>query len=220
MSVLHKMLRSICCATGILAPLIGYAEVVRIGGFVVPLGTQDALNPDQDSRGKNSRDGSPRSPESWPPMNMMELTKTYDYVDLGPIPARSRPLREHWEAVFCAADVLKAALKNVQMDVVASTARWIHEWTKEYPTTNMSPGIARSVPVQLDRVRKASTDLNRAATSHQVSKRGGEAQRLLIELSRLAKLHRRDSDAWRDEVDSLTSDSPATAAFCRQRSGR
>lgn len=218
--MLLGILRCVGSAIAILGPWIGHSEVVRIGGFVVPLGNQDALHPDQDPRGQDARDGSPRSPESWPPMNMMELTKTYDYIDLGAIPARSRPLREHWQAVFCAADVLKAALKNVQMDVVASTARWIHEWTKEYPTTNMGPGVARSVPVQLDRVRKASTDLNRAATSHQVSRRGGEAQRLLIELSRLAKLHRRDTEAWRDEVDNLTSDSPATAAFCRQRSAR
>lgn len=218
--MLCGILRRLGYAIALFGPWLCHCEVVRIGGFVVPLGNQDALRPDQDPRGQNSRDGSPRSPESWPPMNMMELTKTHDYIDLGPIPARAQPLREHWQAVFCAADVLKAALKHVQMDVVASTARWIHEWTKEYPTTNMGPGIARSVPFQLERVRKASTDLNRAATSHQVSRRGGEAQRLLIELSRLAKLHHRDTDAWRAEVDSLCSDSPAAAAFCRQRSAR
>jgi hypothetical protein len=199
-------------------PLAG--EVIQIGGFTVPVGNMDVLHPNADPRGQDPRDGAPREPEIYPAMNQIELTKTYDYVDLGPIPKKSQPLKEHWEPVFCAADVLKKALKQVQMDVVASTARWIHEWTKQYPTHNMSPGLSRSVPTQLDRIRKAATDLNRSATAHQTSRRGQEAQRLLLELSRLAKLHRRDLEAWREEVDHLTDDAPATVQFCRGRSAK
>jgi hypothetical protein len=211
----HLALSLFCILPG---SLLG--EVMMVGGFVMPTGNQDALHPNAQSSTADARNGSYRGPEAHPAMNQIELTKTYESIDLGPIPRRNRPLQEHWQAVFTTADILKQALRSVQTDVVASAAHWIHEWTKEYPSVVKTPGLSRSVPTQLDRIRKACSDLTRSVTSHLVSKQGAEAQRVLSELSRLAKLHRRDLEFWREEVDALASGEPLNVRAERSRRGR
>jgi hypothetical protein len=149
-----------------------------------------------------------RQPESFPVIDSISVANRPDPAVIESMPERAASLSDTWEPALQLAERLKRAHSRGDRVSLRQAATWLHEWSKRYPVKELSPALKRTVPLQLERLRSASSILAQAANGPQSIHCNRAVARLLSEFGRLAKLHRRELPDHCDEIDCLMANHP------------